>query len=266
VPGTPTPERGYTTLAGSDFGNQIDNLVNAALAAIDGDVQALYDLVDALIAGTSWQAQVRVQNAAGASVLLKDPDATAGQRVMRLMTVNGTTSLVALNDAETTVQHTFLTFGHDSGEITFKPGTIEQGALAFDVATQAELDAGLATKSSLGHTHDDRYFTESEVTALLVPPTRTQLGSTGVYYYKHLGRVWLEGQTPTPDETGSIGQLPSGFRPAHTAYFGAATNTDQGSPAGVLMKRVSVDTNGYVQVQSGGGPTIYFDQISFRHS
>jgi hypothetical protein len=38
---------------------------------------------------------------------------------------------------------------------------------ALNLYTNAELDALLSGKSDVGHTHDDRYFTESEVTALV---------------------------------------------------------------------------------------------------
>src|SRR5688572_24631384 len=34
--------------------------------------------------------------------------------------------------------------------------------------TQDYVDTGLASKSDVGHNHDDRYFTEAEVTALLL--------------------------------------------------------------------------------------------------
>lgn len=285
MPGTPTPNRGYDTMVGSDQGLSVDNTHNAAMAKVDTDVQGLLTLLAGLTAGSSAFEVLRISGTT-ADLLLKDTDAPANQKVLRLRVAGGVATLQGLNDAESSTTFTFLTLNLATGALTFPNGTITEASLAFAVATQAELDAlslagaahfGLTTTAHGGivastdprlsdarppqaHTHDDRYYTEGEIDARLALPAESHLQDQ-LYYYKHLGRVYLRGTFTGADFGGGYyfsTALPGGYRPPVTERFGGwASSVGGGMIAGWIQ-------NDGLLVTSYGGPIELAAGTSFR--
>lgn len=97
-----------------------------------------------------------------------------------------------------------------------------------------ELNSALSGKSDKGHTHDDRYYTESEVDEKVneVRSKRTQLAAGDYYYSGSIafyvygnGVVQVDGYTATMKQSiplnsySVIGYIPSGLTPNNEFYF-----------------------------------------------
>jgi hypothetical protein len=142
-------------------------------------------------------------------------------------------------------------------------GTYPNPSFAVDMATQAELNA---------HTHDDRYYTETEVNALLATPAESTLitagssgGGLGVFYYKHLGRVYLRGSTYFGDEAAVVATLPAGFRPVSEQRFTVPV-LDGVPPTTDYYRRVQIATGGDIIGDTSLGGLASLDGLSFRHA
>lgn len=78
-------------------------------------------------------------------------------------------------------------------------------------------------------------------------------------YYKHAGRVWLEGRITGGTSGSSPFTLPTGYRPSATVRIPIVSSTG-GSPAEVVITSAGVVTINY----SGSTPNISLDGVSFR--
>lgn len=178
--------------------------------------------VAALEAGTDPFDAVTVVNADTAPVTLQDTGAVSGRQAVQLHTDGGTTQLRALNDSRDAALLTFLSCNHATGSVAVPAGKLLADPEAITAATLVG-----AWVAGVGYP---------------------------VGFYKHMGRVYLEGRAFGAVDTVAFA-LPGGYRPSVTRQFVVpnASNT---------TSRVDVQANGDVYVRFDAFPI--FDGISFR--
>lgn len=114
----------------------------------------------------------------------------------------------------------------------------------------------LAGKSDKGHTHDDRYYTESELDQKIneVKSKRTQFAAGDYYYNGSIafytygnGVVQVDGYTATMKQSISlnsytvIGYIPSGLAPNNEFYFPCFSG-------GKIIGMVALSPNGNISL------------------
>ena len=140
-----------------------------------------------------------------------------------------------------------------------------------DVVINASRLNGLASSdfSQIGHTHDDRYYTESEIDTKLIGKASashshrsfSKISSNDNYvaYAKDVGvRVVVSMRSNSSEgHTYSVGTLPSGYRPPSKV---AAPTTSIAS-SGDNFGWITVDTNGAIKLilakSTSGGRDLY---------
>lgn len=91
--------------------------------------------------------------------------------------------------------------------------------------------------------------------AKLAPEALIRLGTSDVYYYKAMSRVYLVGEF---DGTTGAPALPAGYRPSGTRRFVVPTTV---SP---FFTRLTVNSSGVLASLDEDDATFYVDGISFR--
>lgn len=134
--------------------------------------------------------------------------------------------------------------------------TKEDGTASNVQKELAALNSTLSGKSDKGHTHDDRYYTESELDQKIneVKSKRTQFAAGDYYYNGSIafytygnGVVQVDGYTATMKQSISlnsytvIGYIPSGLAPNNEFYFPCFSG-------GKIIGMVALSPNGNISL------------------
>ena len=114
--------------------------------------------------------------------------------------------------------------------------------------TESEIDTKLATKSNTGHTHDDRYYTESEVNNLLANKSNTN--HTHSYIVTH-------------GDNRNIASKPSDYNNRIT-FAGLKTNDIVGNPSSTTYNYV-VGLRGWSDTSGGKAHELAFNDNGIFH-
>lgn len=149
-----------------------------------------------------------------------------------------------VNDGVSPTVETSKTGGVTTVTITDAEGT-HTATINDGEVSEAELQAGLATKSNVGHNHDDRYYTETEVDNFLITQSQTiqKTDSNTTYnitFKRNVNVVTVDIEANFPANfVGKVGlidigsQVPTWVKPSSSTSttLDRVTNVDYGATA-----------------------------------
>lgn len=173
-----TPKKGEDYFTAEEVAEIVSRATNTALENLRTDLKAFKvptaDEIIAKIKDLPQGKQLEISDINGLAERLP-PDLTEAvsrlaARVSELKNgTMGTGPIESLSNVDLTGLQDGYALKYDAASKTWKPGPASGGGgstwggITGDINTQADLIALLNGKSDVGHTHDDRYYTETEI-------------------------------------------------------------------------------------------------------